>query len=316
MGKRITVVLFVTSFIPVTVFKTLSRGGAGTLPQARWAVLLGFFLALVQFGLSRRFLKHTSYLERTFLIFLALGIGWIFLAPPDRALWFVHYSTFLLYALMFLMTFLPQLFGYEPFTYNIAKQWYPEAVWKTPLFLVINRRVTYFWSGIFMAAAVSCLYGHGRWPFTIVVPFGFILGLGLPFSRLYPKYCIKKEYPVQGTDSALLPDTARQLVLDMPKVFNPEAGAGIEGEIQFDLSGEGGGQVVLALAGGRCSAYEGESTGPILRIKAPAEIWLKMARGEINRAQALMEGKYSVEGDVVLLTRLGEIFKRRKEPKD
>jgi putative sterol carrier protein len=309
MGKKTTIMLFVTSFIPVTVFKTVSRGGAGTLLQARWAILLGFCLALIQFGLSRRFLKHTSYLERAFLIFLASGLGWVFLAPPDRALWFTRYSTFLLYTLMFLMTLLPQLLGYEPFTYNVAKQWYPEAVWKTPLFLALNLRMTYFWSGIFLAAAVSCLYGHGRWPFTILLPFGLILGLGLPFSRLYPKYRVKKEYPGQRMDPAFVPDTARELVLNMPKGFQAEACGDMEGEIQFDLSGEGGGQVVLAITGGLCSAYEGESPHPLLRIKSPAEIWLKLARGEINRAQALMEGKYSVEGDVVLLTRLGKIFK-------
>ena len=309
MGKKITIILFVTSFIPVTVFKTVSRGGAGTVTQARWAVLLGFFLAVIQYALSRRFLKHTSYLEKGFLLFLALGSGWVFLTQPDWSLLFTRYSTFLLYTLLFLLTVLPQLFGYEPFTFNIAKQWYPESVWKVPLFLVINRRVTFFWSGIFLAAAGSCLYGHGRWPFTILVPFGLILGLGLPFSRQYPKYRVKKEYPGQAVDPVFVPDNARELVLNMPKGFQAEACGDMEGEIQFDLSGEGGGQVVLAISGGRCSAYEGESSRPLLRIKAPAAIWLKMARGEINRAQALVEGKYSIEGDVRLLTRLGEIFR-------
>lgn len=312
MNKRINILLFITSFIPVMVFKVVSRGGAGTLEQAKLAVLLGFILAVGQFAFSRRFLKHTTYLERAFLGFLAFGIAWIFLAPPNEARLFAGYSTFLLYAILFFVTLLPQLFGYEPFTFTIAKQWYPETVWNVPQFLTINLHITYFWSGVFLAAAVSCFFGHGRWPFTIVLPFAFILGVGLPFSRLYPGYYLQHRFEGDRLDPSLLPDSARQLVLNMPKSFDAAAGAGIKGDIQFDLSGEGGGKMVLSINEGKCTAREGESGSPILTITAPAVIWLNMARGEINRAQALMEGLYTVEGDMVLLTRMGELFKPPK----
>jgi SCP-2 sterol transfer family len=39
---------------------------------------------------------------------------------------------------------------------------------------------------------------------------------------------------------------------------------------------------------------------------------VKMARGEINRPQAFMEGLYTVEGDMALLTRMGDLFKPPK----
>lgn len=232
--------LFITSFIPVIVFKVISRGGAGTLDQAKFATLLGLILAAVQFGLSRRFFKQNTYLERAFLGFLAFGTAWIYLAPPEEARLFADYSTFLLYSTMFLVTLLPQLFGYEPFTFSIAKQWYPETVWNVPQFLTINLHITYFWSGVFLAAAISCFFGHGRWPFTIVLPFVFILGVGLPFSRLYPGRYLKRRFSGEIIDLSLLPDSARRLVLEMPKSFNAAAGAGIKGDIQFDLSGGGG----------------------------------------------------------------------------
>jgi putative sterol carrier protein len=312
LEKRIKLILFITSFIPVTVFKILSRGGAGTLQESQWAVLVGFLLAAVQIGCSYRFFKHTTYLERAFLGFLAIGLGWIFLSPPDKALLFARYSTFLLYTTLFLVTLLPQLLGYDPFTFSVAKQWYPESVTKTPQFLPINLRITYVWNAVFFAAALSCFFGRGRWPFTILLPFALILGIGLPFSRRFPMYYQQKHYSGAPVDLSLLPDTGRQLVLDMPKVFNPEAAQGVRGEIQFDLSGEGGGQIVLSIEEGKCWAYEGQSQAPILHVKGPAEVWLKMARGEINKAQALMKGMFRAEGDIVLLTRLGEIFKRTK----
>jgi putative sterol carrier protein len=312
MEKNGKVFLFITSFIPVIVFKIVSRGGSGPLDQVKIAVLLGFVLAAVQFTLSRRFLKQSTYLERAFLGFLGFGIAWIFLAPPEAARLFALYSTFLLYLTLFLVTLIPQLAGYEPFTYAIAKQWYPEAVWKAPQFLAINLHITYFWSVVFLTAAASCFFGHGKWPFTIALPLLFVIGIGLPFSRLYPKFYLKKRFSGEPLDPSLFPASARELVLNMPKSFDPGADAGIKGEIQFDLIGEGGGKMVLSIADGRCTAREGESLTPILTIRAPAEVWLKMARGEINRAHALMEGFYSVEGDMVLLTKMGELFKPPK----
>ena len=67
--------------------------------------------------------------------------------------------------------------------------------------------------------------------------------------------------------------------------------------------------MVLSIAGGRCVFREGESTSPRLTIHSPGEVWLKIARGETNRAKALMDGLYMVEGDMSLLLRVGDLFR-------
>jgi putative sterol carrier protein len=95
----------------------------------------------------------------------------------------------------------------------------------------------------------------------------------------------------------------------MPRAFDPVGGKDVAGDIQFDISGEGGGKMVLSIADGQCSFWEGESTSPRLTIRSAGEIWLKVARGEINRAKALMDGLYHVEGDMSLLLRMGELFR-------
>ena len=66
---------------------------------------------------------------------------------------------------------------------------------------------------------------------------------------------------------------------------------------------------MLSIADGRCTFREGEATSPRLTIRSPGEIWLKIARGEINRAKALMDGLYHVEGDMSLLLKMGELFR-------
>ncbi|WP_051408942.1 SCP2 sterol-binding domain-containing protein [Syntrophorhabdus aromaticivorans] len=310
MKRRLHIILFVTSFLPVILFKLLSRGGGGTIGQVRTAAVLGFALGIVQFLLSRRLLHHNTYLEKAFLGFLGIGILWIFLAPSEAAGLFALYSTSLLYLTLFLTTLVPQMAGRDPFTYAIAKQWYPASVWITPDFRIINLRITYVWSAIFLVCFLSSFGGHGRMFFTIVVPLVLILALGIPFSMRYPKFHLKRRFAVTNVDRSTLPSTARELVLGMPGVFDGVKGRDIEGDIQFDLSGEGGGQLFLSIAGGQCTSHEGTSPNPLLTIRSPADVWLKIASGEIDRPRALMDGLYTVEGDMGLLSRMGELFRR------
>jgi multimeric flavodoxin WrbA/putative sterol carrier protein len=64
----------------------------------------------------------------------------------------------------------------------------------------------------------------------------------------------------------------------------------------------------LSIADGKCQFGEGEIPSPVLTIHAPGEVWLKMARGEIDRPKALMDGLFRVEGDMSLLMKMGTLF--------
>ncbi len=305
---KLSTVLFITSFIPVIVFKVVARVGEATLDQAKLATAVGLTLAVIQIIFSKLVVKHTNYLERAFLGFLVMGTAWVYLTPGDISSFFVDNSTALLYFVLFLTTLVPQLLGYEPFTFTIAKQMASERVWKTPQFRAICLHLTYFWSGIFLACLLSSLLGHGQPLFAIILPLVVVLGIGIPVVRLYPNYYLKRQFKPQPLDLSLLPGTARELIELMPSGFDPGAAGDIRGEIQFDLSGEGGGKMVLSISGGQCSFREGESASPVLTIYSPADVWLKVSRREINPGLALMDGLYRVEGDMNLLMKMSELF--------
>jgi multimeric flavodoxin WrbA/putative sterol carrier protein len=283
--------------------------GDATLAQAKMATAVGLALAGTQYVLSKRVLKHNTYLEKAFLGFLSVGAGWVYFTPPQFSSLFVDHSTALLYLVLFLTTFLPQLFGYDPFTYAIAKQWYPPTVWNTPQFKTINLHITYFWSGIFFLAFLLSWLGHGKPLFSIVLPVLLILLIALPFVKMYPNYYLKKQFASEPLDLSAFPDTARELISRMPLGFDSEAGRGLKADIQFDLSGEGGGKMFLSIAAGQCQFGEGEIPSPVLTIHAPGEVWLKMARGEMDRPKALMDGLFRVEGDMNLLMKMGALFR-------
>ena len=313
---KLKTILFITSFVPVIVFKVVARVGDATLPQAKVATVVGLILAGIQFFLSKRVIKHTTYLEKAFLGFLGFGTAWVYLTPSHLSSLFVDHSTTLLYFVLFLTTLIPQIFGYDPFTYAIAKQMAPERVWNTPQFRMINLHLTYFWSIIFFANFLLSWLGHGKPLFSILIPLIIILGIGLPVVRIYPNFYLKRQFFPQPIDPSLFPKTAKELISLMPLGFSPEAAGDLKADIQFDLSGEGGGKMVLSISEGKCTALEGEILSPNLTIHSPADTWLKIARREIDPARSLMDGLYEVKGDMNLLMKMANLFQPPPKTKE
>lgn len=309
-------VLFVTSFLPVAIFKIIARVGDATWGQAKTAVLVGFLLAVIQYTAARRILKFNTYMEKAFLGFLLVGTVWVYALPEGPAHIFVDHSVALLYFTLFLMTFLPQVFGYDPFTFAIARQWYPRAVWETMDFRILNYRITYVWSGIFLTSALSSFWGQGRPFYSIVIPFSLCIGVGVIFSKTYPDYYLKRKYRVRPETAISIPDSADKLIMGMPNAFDPKAARDLQAQIQYDISGEEGGQWFLIIGKGKCEVKIGETQNPDLKIQSPADVWVKIAKGEIDRPKALMQGLFKVEGDMKLLVRLPQLFGGRARKKE
>lgn len=106
----------------------------------------------------------------------------------------------------------------------------------------------------------------------------------------------------------VMPTTLRETIAGMPLAFDPTAASDLSAAIQFDVGGEVPGQYYLRIAEGQCIAFEGEHPSPTLTIHAPSEVWLAISRGELDGAQAMMEGKYTISGDLNLLIRFFELF--------
>ena len=96
----------------------------------------------------------------------------------------------------------------------------------------------------------------------------------------------------------------------MPGVLNPEAAAGLDANFQFEVSGQENFTAYLEIKNSQATYHDGPAAHPDVIIKTPADIWLAVAMGELDGAQAYMTGAYQVEGDLGLLMRLGSLFSR------
>jgi hypothetical protein len=141
----------------------------------------GLLLAycLVVLGIARRWDKPTYFdwvIAAYFaVIFLSLGT-WPDSAGPFLSL----FSVTGIYACLFTAAFFPPLLGMDPFTYHYAKKSTPRDFWENPIFIQVNRVMTYVWSGIFGVCLLLSLY-----PSVVTrafLPLGLILGFGLPFN--------------------------------------------------------------------------------------------------------------------------------------
>ena len=92
----------------------------------------------------------------------------------------------------------------RPFTLQYARERVAQQYWHTPLFLTMNREITFVWA----AALATLVAAHAAVIFVPVVPWWLdivltisVLAAALRFTALYPKYASKKAgFPVLGPD--------------------------------------------------------------------------------------------------------------------
>ena len=92
----------------------------------------------------------------------------------------------------------------------------------------------------------------------------------------------------------------------MAAMYDPSRAGDFEGTFQFHIDGDR--SYYLEIKDRSCRAEEGEAAKAEVVVHTPLAIWQAIGNGEISGQQALMEGKYRVEGDLGLLIKMGSIF--------
>ena len=101
------------------------------------------------------------------------------------------------------------------------------------------------------------------------------------------------------------------------EVFEAMAGRDLPAEadnlkatIQFDLSGEGGGEWYVTIVDRKATVNQGVTSNPSVTFSASVKDYLAIANGELNPVNAFMQGKVRVKGDMGLVMKLQSLFGR------
>ena len=102
----------------------------------------------------------------------------------------------------------------------------------------------------------------------------------------------------------------RDLIASMTNAFSFNAAGNLVATIQFHATGKEPGNYYLHIENGKCTFNEGVAKSPTVTIHTPSEVWIAISTGEMDGAQAFMQGKFRVEGDLRLLMKMRGLFKR------
>jgi hypothetical protein len=217
---------------------------------------------------------------------------------------FASYSPAILFFTLGMVALVPLLLGREPFTVFFARRGTPAWQQKTRDFVVINRIITLWFAVLFLTAAALVVRAPHDFRFAVVYPNLLVFVAGLPSQLWIPPLYLRLfgPHPPESVETALL---------GMPLLFDAKAAGDVEATIQFRVSGPGAGDFWVRVADGACESAEGEASAADLVIHTPSAVWMGIARGEIDPAQALLDQQYSIEGNSEILLRFSEWFPGR-----
>lgn len=105
---------------------------------------------------------------------------------------------------------------------------------------------------------------------------------------------------------------AADIFSDMVGEFQPERAGNLRARFQFRLSGQDGGDWVVAVADKQCTVTEGVVDKPDVTIGMDATDFVKMVNGELQPVVAFMQGKIKLQGDMNLAMKVQELFSGAK----
>lgn len=105
-------------------------------------------------------------------------------------------------------------------------------------------------------------------------------------------------------------DQVKDIFNAMPANLNADAAKGMNAVIQFNLTGDGGGNYYVTIKDGTCTVTEGAHQSPNMTMTMAAQDYVDMIAGKLNGQMAFMSGKLKIAGDMGLAMKMQSLFKR------
>jgi len=104
--------------------------------------------------------------------------------------------------------------------------------------------------------------------------------------------------------------TPADIFKEMPNQVDANAAKGVNATIQFNLSGDNGGQWYVTIKDGTATVSEGTAPSANMTMTRAAQDYVDMTTGKLNGQMAFMSGKLKISGDMGLAMKMQTLFKR------
>jgi hypothetical protein len=290
------------SFVAVFVYFHLGSQAEFSTDGVRSALLIGLLVMSAYIALAF-YMGELKYFDFGLWFMFALGTLSAYTGIETILRLFQWYSPAILFLTLGLVALIPLLLGRETFTYYFARRKTPLWQQRLPTFAEINRVMTAYWACIFFLSSGLSAYSPLDWRFTFLYPNLLIFLVGIPAEFWLPPLYLKL-FPAE------IPRNAEALIMGLPFSFNQAAAKNAQAIIQFHVSGAEKASYYVSITRGKCASFIGKLPTPDLTIHTPETVWVRIAHGELDGAQALQEGLYKTEGDSSLLLKFREWFSK------
>jgi len=106
--------------------------------------------------------------------------------------------------------------------------------------------------------------------------------------------------------------TIAELMKAMPTAFMPEKADGVTAKVQFDFTGDDGGQYTLNIHDGMCEVIDGAVADPRTTVIVAAADYLDIVEGRLEPMKAFMGGKLKVTGDMMFMMKFLQLFDAKR----
>ncbi len=132
-----------------------------------------------------------------------------------------------------------------------------------------------------------------------------------PLGNLMWQTCINEGVTMGDAQKSGLiprPDSIETFLMLMKFAFKANKARDARFTIQFNFSGQVAGECYFVIENGRFKTGLGKSNNPDLVIESPFEVWMDVMTKKADGQKMFMEKKYTTQGDISILMRMGEFF--------
>lgn len=101
-----------------------------------------------------------------------------------------------------------------------------------------------------------------------------------------------------------MPDSVQQVFEEISEHFDPNAWGSQDAILNFDITGDGGGQWTATIINGVLTVQEGTSDAANMTVTTTGPDMLAMVNGDLNAVSAFMQGRVRIDGDMSLAMKL------------
>jgi putative sterol carrier protein len=103
--------------------------------------------------------------------------------------------------------------------------------------------------------------------------------------------------------------TPEDIFARMATSVDEAAAKGLNGTVQFNLTGEGGGAWYATVKDGKIAVTKGSVSSPNMTMAMDAQDYVDMNTGKLNPQVAFMTGKLKISGDMSLAMKMQALLK-------